>query len=343
MPTNEEFYRSLYRIRRVEEEIVKVYPSDKIRSPVHLSIGQEAVSVGVCEALKQEDIVFGSYRCHAMYLAKGGDLNQMIAELYGKATGCSKGKGGSMHLVDIEHGIMGASAVVGTTIPEAIGYAYGLKVQKSNAVVVIFLGDGASEEGVFYESLNFAALKSLPIIFVCENNLYAIYTHQKYRQKNTEIYQRVRTFGLPAERVEDDIFQIHEQVSSAVDAIRSGTPGPFFFECMTYRWKEHVGPNEDFVFGHRTLEEAQPWMDRDQVEKVGALLDTGDRLRIENEVQSEVDEAFEYAEKEHFYSGVRLLRSPLCIPFCLVTVEIPADGTLSDCFILLEAIVPSRE
>jgi TPP-dependent pyruvate/acetoin dehydrogenase alpha subunit len=230
----------------------------------------------------------------------------MIAELYGKATGCSKGKGGSMHLVDVENGIMGASAVVGTTIPEAIGYAYGLKRQGSNAVVVIFFGDGATEEGVFYESLNFAALKELPIIFICENNLFAIYTHQKFRQKNTDITQRVKTFGVPAERIENDIFKVHKNVGDAIDSIRSGNPGPFFFECMTYRWKEHVGPNEDFDLGHRTIEEAQPWMDADQLEKVGTLLDPSLRTRIEDEIKTEVDAAFAFAEESPFPDDAEL-------------------------------------
>ena len=300
------FYKSLYRIRQVEEEIVKVYPSDKIKSPVHLSIGQESISVGVCEALAPKDIVFGSYRCHAMYLAKGGDLKRMIAELYGKATGCAKGKGGSMHLVDVEHGVMGASAVVGTTIPEAIGYAYGLKIQKSDSVVVVFFGDGASDEGVFYESLNFAALKSLPIVFICENNQYAIHTHQRLRQKSGEIYQRAQAFGLPAEKIEDDIFQVHERVGSAIKAIRSGILGPFFFECMTYRWKEHVGPNDDFDLGYRTLEEAEPWMDNDQVTRVGALLEAGERVKIEKEVDKEIDEAFAFAESSPFPDDLEL-------------------------------------
>src|SRR6266705_6493284 len=126
----ERFYRSLYRIRRVEEEIARVYPTDKIKSPIHLSIGQESVAVGVCEALDRNDVVFGTYRGHASYLAKGGDLKRMVSELYGKATGCAKGKGGSMHLIDIGAGVMGASAVVGTTIPQAVGFAYALKLQK---------------------------------------------------------------------------------------------------------------------------------------------------------------------------------------------------------------------
>lgn len=303
---NDRFYRSLYRIRQVEEEIVKVYPSDKIKSPVHLSIGQESISVGVCEALASNDIVFGSYRCHAMYLAKGGDLNKMVAELYGKVTGCAKGKGGSMHLVDIEHGVMGASAVVGTTIPEAIGYAYGLKIQKSDAVVVIFFGDGATDEGVYYESLNFAALKSLPIIFICENNGYAIHTHQHLRQSNSNIYQRARAFGLPSERIEDDIFQVYDQVSSAVNSIRSGQSGPFFFECLTYRWKEHVGPNDDFHLGYRTLEEAQPWIDNDQVARVGSMLDPDKRISIETEIDQEIRAAFTFAEESPFPTEAEL-------------------------------------
>src|SRR5215467_5380997 len=131
-------YRSLYRIRRAEEEIARVYPTDKIRSPVHLSIGQEAVSVGVCEALEPRDVVFGTYRGHALYLARGGDLRQMIAELYGRATGCTKGKGGSMHLIAPEQGVMGTSAVVGTTIANAVGYAYGLRYRQERAIVVSF-------------------------------------------------------------------------------------------------------------------------------------------------------------------------------------------------------------
>src|SRR4051795_12417756 len=172
----ERLYRSLYRIRRIEEEVARAYPTDKVKSPVHLSIGQEAVSVSVCEALRADDVVFPTYRGHALYLAKGGDLNRMVAELYGKVTGCTRGKGGSMHLIDPEAGVMGASAVVGTTIANAAGYAYALRVRGSDAVVVSFFGDGATEEGVFAETLNFAVLKRLPVLFVCENNGYAIHT-----------------------------------------------------------------------------------------------------------------------------------------------------------------------
>ncbi len=303
----DKLYRSLYRIRRIEEEIARIYPTDEIKSPIHLSIGQEAISVGVCEALRSDDVVFGTYRSHSYYLAKGGDLKKMIAELYGKATGCAKGKGGSMHLVDVEHGVMGASAVVGTTIANAVGYAYALKFQDKDSIVVSFFGDGGVDEGVFHESLNFAALKRLPIIFVCENNFYAIHTHQARRQRNTNIWERARAYGMLAERIEDgDTLHIHERVSAAVQALRAGQPGPFFFECLTYRWKEHVGPNEDYHLGYRTREEAEPWMKNDQVKRIGGMLETEQRQRIEQEVEAEIQEAFAFAEESPFPNASEL-------------------------------------
>ena len=301
------FYRSLYRIRRVEEQIARVYPSDVIKSPVHLSIGQEAISVGVCEALGPNDIVFGSYRCHAMYLAHGGDLNRMIAELYGKVSGSAKGKGGSMHLVDVANGVMGASAVVGTTIPNAVGYAYALKYQKKDSIVVSFFGDGAVDEGVFYESLNFAALKKLPIVFICENNSYAIHTHQSLRQASLDICDRAKAMGILAQRIEDDVFKINDLVDSAVDSIRKSGGGPAFFECQTYRWKEHVGPNDDFALGYRSREEAAPWIANDQVKRVGEMLAADVRQQIEAEVDREVDAAFAAAEESPFPPACELL------------------------------------
>lgn len=305
--TYDRFYHSLYRIRRVEEEIIKVYPTDKIKSPVHLSIGQEAVSVGVCEALNPEDVVFGTYRSHALYLAKGGDLKKMIAELYGKVTGCAKGKGGSMHLIDTDHGMMGTSAVVGTTIANAVGYAYALKYQRKDAIVASFFGDGAVDEGVFHECMNFAALKELPIIFVCENNFYAIHTHQTKRQCNLNIWERARVYGIEAERIENnDVLRIHQSVSEAVRTIRSGIVRPFFFECMTYRWKEHVGPSDDFNLGYRTKEEAEPWIKNDQVLRLAAMITDGQRQKIEKEIEAEIQAAFTFAEESSFPDGTEL-------------------------------------
>lgn len=304
---HERIYRALYRIRRVEEEIAAVYPTDKIKSPVHLSIGQEAVSVGICEALRRDDVVFGTYRSHALYLAKGGDLKKMIAELYGKVDGCAKGKGGSMHLIDFGAGVMGASAVVGTTIPQAVGFAYALKLQRKHAVVVSIFGDGAVDEGVFHESLNFAALKSLPIIFVCENNLYAIHTHQLKRQKLDNICERARAHGMPAEQIpNNDVMRIYDRVSEAVAKLRDGIPGPFFFECLTYRLKEHVGPNEDYQLGYRTRQEAEPWITTDPIRQLGARLDPGERRRIEMEIEAEIQDAFAFAEQSPFPEAAEL-------------------------------------
>ncbi len=299
--TYERFYKSLYRIRRVEEEIAKVYPTDKIKSPVHLSIGQEAVSVGVCEALEPRDITFGTYRSHALYLAKGGDLKGMIAELYGKATGAASGKGGSMHLIDVKAGVLGTSAVVGTTIANALGYAYAMKYRKQDSIIVCFLGDGATDEGVFHESLNFAALKALPMIFICENNGYAIHTRQTLRQRNANVFERAKLYGMPSERIGgNDVLEIYEQVKKAASSLRNGQPGPFFFECMTYRWKEHVGPNEDYQLGYRTREEAEPWIKNDQVPRIGSMIPPANRKDIEEGVEKEIKEAFLFAEESPF-------------------------------------------
>jgi len=305
----ERIYRSLFRIRRVEEEIARVYPTDVIKSPVHLSIGQESVSVGLCEALRPSDAAFGTYRSHALYLAKGGDLRAMIAELYGKATGCAKGKGGSMHLIDVAAGVFGASAVVGTTIPHAVGYAYALRLRREDRVVLCMFGDGAVDEGVFYESLNFAALKRLPVLFACENNAYAIHTHQRLRQRVPDVCARVAALGIPAERVDDgDVLAIASRARAAVAALRGGDAGPFFLECATYRWKEHVGPGEDWALGYRDRAEAEPWIANDSVPRIGARLDPGARKRIESEVEAEIADAFAFAEASPFPGPDELLR-----------------------------------
>lgn len=303
----EKIYRSLYLIRRAEEEIVRIYPTDKIKSPVHLSIGQEAVSVGVCEALQVGDIVFGTYRSHAIYLAQTGDLKGFFAELYGKATGCSKGKGGSMHLANVARGMMGTSAVVATTIPQAVGYAYAVKQRGERTVVAVFMGDGATEEGVFHESMNFAAIKNLPIIFICENNLYAIHTHQHKRQHLAEIGGIVRAHGIPAERIDNnDTAAIYARVSSAAADIRANHGGPVFIECMTCRWKEHVGPGDDFSLGYRSLDDVQKWKDRDEVRVIGEKIPAGRRARIEADVEKEIQAAIQFAEESPFPEATEL-------------------------------------
>lgn len=293
-------YRELYRIRRAEEEVARVYPSDCIKSPVHLSIGQEAVSVGVCEALAPQDIVYGTYRGHALYLARGGSLPAMIAELYGKATGCTGGKGGSMHLIAPEQGVMGMSAVVGTTIANAVGHAFAMKYRKQGSIVASFFGDGATEEGVFAESLNFAALKQLPVLFVCENNGYAIHTAQAKRQGSLDLCRKATAFGVPGTQVEDgDVLNLVEVSRSLVEKVRAGM-GPQFLEVKTYRWREHVGPNDDFHLGYRTATEAEAWKENDAVQRLRMQLSETERTKIEMEVEAEIREAFAFAESSPF-------------------------------------------
>lgn len=289
-------YRSLRRIRRIEEAVAEAYPTDKIKSPVHLSIGQEAVSVGVIDALRPDDAVAGSYRGHAVYLAKGGSLKGMIAEMYGKATGCAAGKGGSMHLVSAENNVLGASAVVGTHIPLAVGYAMGLRKQGTDRVVAVFFGDGASEEGAFYESLNFAALHKLPVLFVCENNGFAIHEPLSKRWATDRLCERVATYGMPAHKIPDqDIFRIRSLTEDLVANMRLGG-GPAFLECHTYRWREHVGPAEDYAAGYRDRAALTPWIENDQVPRLGALIDAAVRETIDAEIESEIAEAFAFAD-----------------------------------------------
>lgn len=289
-------YRAVRRIRRVEEEVARIYPSDKIKSPVHLSIGQEGVAVGVCDPLEPRDAVSGTYRGHATYLAKGGDLNAMIAELYGKDTGCARGKGGSMHLVDMKANVLGCSAVVGTTVPVAAGFALAQKRMGTGAVVACFLGDGASEEGCFPETLNFAALHKLPVIFVCENNGFAIHEPLAKRWATTKLCERVRTYGIPATRFPDsDTLKIRDHIAKALPKMRAGG-GPIFLECLTWRWREHVGPGEDYDAGFRSKADLAKWQKKDPVLLLGKKLDKATKAKIDAEIEAELAAAVKFAE-----------------------------------------------
>jgi TPP-dependent pyruvate/acetoin dehydrogenase alpha subunit len=308
----ERLYISLLRIRLLEERVVAVYDTDKIKSPVHLSIGQEAVSVGVCDVLKRDDIAFGTYRGHALYLAKGGNMPRMVAELYGKIDGCGSGKSGSMHLIDVEAGMMGTSAIVSSTIPQALGYAHALRIRRSDSIVVCFFGDAATEEGVFSETMNYAALKRLPILFVCENNNYAIFTPLDRRQpKNSSIKKRVESFGIPVQIIEDgDVMAIRSAATNAAEEIRQ-SGGPQFLECMTYRWKEHVGPGDDWNMGYRSRNEMKPWAENDQISVLGGRLTPQKRSELDLAVREEVECAFDYAEQSKFPNEIELLKHVL--------------------------------
>ena len=291
-------YKSIYRIRTIEEKIALIYPTDQIKSPVHLSIGQEAVTVGACAALVETDIVFGTYRGHSLYLAKGGDLKGMMAELYGKSTGVAGGKGGSMHLIDTSRGVMGMSAVVATTIPQAAGYAYAFKLRKQKNIVVSFFGDGATEEGVFHETLNFAALKKLPMIFVCENNQYAVLSHQSERQSSSNIAERASVYGMHSEKIDqNDAQAIYEKINWARNQIVEKGEGPIFFECMTERYREHVGPNERDDIKTRSAEINDP------LEQLSKLVSYDFKEGVSKEVDLELKDAIDFADKSSFPSN----------------------------------------
>lgn len=295
MTLDEQLFAATYRIRRVEETIAKIYGSDAIKSPIHLSLGQEAVSVGVCAALRPTDKVFGSYRSHALFLAKGGNLPRMMAELFGKATGCTGGWGGSMHLVDPDAGLVATSAVVASTIPLAVGYAYAEKIRGRDTVVACFFGDGALEEGVTHEALNFVALKRLPVLFVCENNGLAIHVKIEDRQAGT-VWQKFQAWDIPFSQLNHEKsanpFFVHEAAWSAVYDIRHEQSGPAALECLVHRWAEHVGPGTDWHLGYREKPVDMP----DPVAIAGARVEATRRAEIEAKVEEEIVAAVKFAE-----------------------------------------------
>jgi pyruvate dehydrogenase E1 component alpha subunit len=223
-----------------------------------------------------------------------------MAELYGKATGVAGGKGGSMHIIDTQHNVLGASAVVGTTIPLAVGYALTFKRMRSDRVAVAFFGDGATEEGVFAECLNFASLHKLPVLFVCENNYYAIHTPITRRWATQRLCERVATYGIPACQIDDgDVLKLRALTAASLDGLRRGD-GPVFIECRTYRWREHVGPNEDYTQGYRARSDLEPWIESDQMESLGARLVPSRRDSIDAEIEREIADAVAFAESSPF-------------------------------------------
>ena len=293
-------YRRMLLLRRAEEKVAELYPQQQMRSPVHLYIGQEAVAVGVCAALTARDYVFGSHRSHGCYLAQGGSLKAMFAELYGKRDGCARGRGGSMHMVDESVGFMGTSALVGGTIPMAVGAAWSAVLRKTGSVAACFFGEAAVEEGVFTESLSFAALRKLPVLFVCENNLYATNTPLDVRQPPGEIRRRGEPFGIPGIRLDgNDALAVHAAAEEAVARARKGG-GPALLECMTYRWKAHVGPDSDAHLGYRSQEEIDRWMARCPLSALSRRLGESGLSAIHAEVDREVAEAVAFGQASPF-------------------------------------------
>jgi len=261
-----EIYETMVKIRLFEEEIARRWREDEMRSPPHFCTGKEAIAASVCAALRSTDQVIGYYRGHGYYLAKGGDPKAFIAEMYCRHTGCNEGKGGSMLLSHPEIGYMGASAIVGGGIPIATGLSFAHKIRETNQMVACFFGDAATEEGVFHESLNFAALHKLPIVYICENDSYAVTTHiTKRRAVPEKIYQLASPYNIPSEKIDgNDPLIIYSTAIKAIDRARQGK-GPSFIEAITYRWNEHVGEKYDDHTGQRTKEELEYWMSRDPI------------------------------------------------------------------------------
>ncbi|MDP2932049.1 MAG: thiamine pyrophosphate-dependent dehydrogenase E1 component subunit alpha [Chloroflexota bacterium] len=295
---------TMVRLRRFEERVAELLCGEsEIKCPVHLYIGQEAVATGVCANLRQDDYVFSTHRSHGHYLAKGGDMKALMAELYGKATGCSRGRGGSMHLASPEMGLPGSSAIVAGTIPLAVGAALAFTMQEKDTVAVAFFGDGAANEGVFYESLNFASLKKLPVIFVCENNLFSTHMPVAECLADTNIYKKAEAFCMPGVRIDgNDVSEVFKTARQAVAEARAGR-GPALIECMTYRWRGHVGPNYDLDKGLRTKAELDHWLAHCPIRQLeqfllerGIMTEPGKR-RIYESVDREIDESLVFAKE----------------------------------------------
>lgn len=296
------FYEML-RIRKIEEAIAARYAEQKMRCPVHLSIGQEAVAVGVCQAALPSDLLISNHRAHAHYLAKGGSLDAMIAEIYGKKTGCCKGRGGSMHLVDLSVGMIGSTPIVGGSIPVGVGWAFASALKNESNVTMIFLGEGATEEGVFSECLNFSSLKKLPVLFVCENNYYSVYSPLNVRQpKERDRIAIARAHGLFANGgFGNDVEEVFRIAQEAIDWVRAKN-GPAYIEFETYRHREHCGPYFDNHIGYRTEEEFLSWEKKCPIElhKAALNLSQGDLDRYAAEIDAEIQKAFAYAEKSPY-------------------------------------------
>ena len=291
------------RIRFVELEIAKRYPEGKMRCPTHLSVGQEAVSAAVGLALRNDDLAVSGHRAHAHYLGKGGSLPAMLAEIYGKADGCARGRGGSMHLIDESVGFMGSTAIVAGTVPVGVGLGYGMKCKGTNQVSCVFHGDAVVEAGVFFESVNFAVVKKLPVLFLCENNQYSVYSHLRVRQpENRSIAKMAEGLGIHAAAGDgNDVETVFDMTMNALKEIRAGG-GPRFLEFSTYRWLEHCGPNYDNDIGYRSEDEFLEWKKKDpvtcyQAKLVGkGVLTLEDVARMDDEIKSEVYAAFDFAD-----------------------------------------------
>jgi 2-oxoisovalerate dehydrogenase E1 component len=291
-------------IRRTEEQLARSYQAGNIPGACHTYVGQEAVAVGVCAHLRRDDVVFSTHRGHGHALAKGVPPRELMAELFGKATGCSRGRGGSMHLFSPEVGLMGTTGIVGPNILQATGAGYSFRLLKTDRVSVGFFGDGAVSNGAFHEGINLAAIWDLPVIYVCENNMYATEVAFSYATRNQDVAERARSYGIPGVHVDgNDVIAIYEAARAAVARARAGH-GPTLIEARTYRTRPHAEGMRDA--GYRTAEEVAEWKQRDPITllKEGALArgiaDPGEFDAIDDDIKAVVADALEFATSSPF-------------------------------------------
>jgi len=298
-------YITMLRIRIAEESIAELLEQGEVRCPTHLYTGQEAIAAGVCAALNREDYIFGGHRSHGHYLAKGGDLRSLMAEVYGKVSGCARGRGGSMHLVAPEVGLLGTVPLVAATIPIAAGAALATKLRGECRVSVSFFGDGATEEGHFHESLNLAAVYKLPVIFVCENNLYSSHMHITERRAKDNIFKSGEAHGMIGISIDgNDVVAVYRAALDAVTRAKAGR-GPSLLECRTYRWRGHVGPAMDMDVGVKRSGELRDWLPKDPIARTKTRLmelgiDSLEIERLEREITLEVSTAIQFARESPY-------------------------------------------
>ncbi|MCL2853203.1 MAG: thiamine pyrophosphate-dependent dehydrogenase E1 component subunit alpha [Defluviitaleaceae bacterium] len=293
------FYTDMYRTRRFEEEVFEFYKRGLMPGLAHLYLGQEAISAGACAALRETDFIGSTHRGHGHLVSRGADLNRMMAEILGKAAGYSKGKGGSMHIMAMDKGILGANGIVAGEIPIATGTAYASKLRGDDTVTIAFFGDGACNEGTFHESLNMAAAWDLPIIYIIENNLYGISVDIRRVTKEPRLSKRAAGYGIPGVTIDgNNVFTVYEEVQKAVGRARKGE-GPTLIECLTYRWQgHHVG--DPAVY--RPEEELKEWKDKDPISVLEAmkLLSKGDIKDVKESVEAQIREACKFAEESPY-------------------------------------------
>lgn len=299
-------YETMLIIRRFEERVGDLILAGEIKTPCHLYIGEEAVATGVCLALKKEDYIFGNHRSHGHYIAKGGDLKKLMAEIFCKKTGCSGGKGGSMHIIAPEVGLLGTPPIVAASIPIALGAALASILREDGRVAVSFFGDGAANEGVFYESLNLASLKKLPVIFVCENNFYSSHLPISKTLADTNIAKKAEAFNVPGFQIDgNNVKEVHETAKKAIDNARFGK-GPSLIECQTYRWRGHVGADDNIQGLHtdiRPKQELELWKEKDPIKKLEeslereGVLSMEEKIKIAKNVEEEIEKAMIFAKE----------------------------------------------